>query len=189
MKLIKKTCNLFILLLSCSVIVGCTKVPAQRTINLIETNNSSINRASQKQKMLKKNNCLIKIHKVIDNRNYKNNIGIFCDSEIITNDLSGWISRSLVALENTPQLLNENEILLDVFIKKLYIKHIGTSKVATIVLQVDYIKNKNLTLSRIYRKQLATINWNATENEIVTLLNNVLKLVMDDIINDVVSLI
>ena len=171
------------------MIVGCTKVPAQRTINLIETNNSSINRASQKQKMLKKNNCLIKIHKVIDNRNYKNNIGIFCDSEIITNDLSGWISRSLVALENTPQLLNENEILLDVFIKKLYIKHIGTSKVATIVLQVDYIKNKNLTLSRIYRKQLATINWNATENEIVTLLNNVLKLVMDDIINDVVSLI
>lgn len=182
-----KLCS--IAMLCCSLTIGCsTTVPAQRSINLINQQNSSINIGSQTQKKLKKNNCHIKIHKVIDDRSDKNNIGVFCGSEIITKDLSDWINRFFVVLENTSKALNGNEILLNISIKKMYIKNISTSKTATIVLQVDYLKGTNIILSKLYRKQITKINWNCTEHEIIELLNNVLQDIMTDIINDISNL-
>jgi uncharacterized lipoprotein YajG len=180
MQFINKTYSLFVLLLSCSLITGCNKtIPAQRSINL----------TLQKQTLpLKKNNYLVKINNLTDDRSYKDNIGLFCGSEIIVNDLLGWIKNSFLALENDPTLSNNNKILLDISIKKLYVKNIPTSKAAIIVLQVDYVKNNNLSLSKIYRQQFTNVNWNCSNDEIVTLLNHVLKNIIYDISNDLMVL-
>ena len=118
----------------------------------------------------------------------KNNLGFFCGSEIITKDLADWVNRSLEALENTSKAFNGNEILLNISIKKAYIKNISTSKVATIALQVDYLKGKNLILSKPYRKQIIKVTWDCKENEIIKLLNNALEDIMNDILNDISSL-
>lgn len=175
-----------IAMLSCFFIVGCRKAdPAKIFINLINKQNSSINIDSK----INKNNYQITIHNVIDNRYNKNNIGFFCGSEIIANDLLEWINKHLEALHNTSKVFNGNEILLNISIKKAYIKNISTSKVAIIALQVDYLKDNNLILSKPYRKQIIKVNWDCKENEIIKLLNNVMQDIMTDIINDISSLI
>lgn len=174
-----------IAMLCCSLTIGCITAPAQRSVNLINKQNSSINIGSQTPKKLNKNNLQIKIHKILDDRSDKNNIGFFCGSEIITKDLSDWINRFFVALENTSKALNGNEILLNISIKKIYIKNIRTSKTATIVLQVDYLNGSNIMLSKLYRKQITKINWNCTENEIIELFNNVIQNIITDIIDDI----
>ena len=192
MKFIEKICNLFFLLLVNVVIAGCSKLPAQRYIDLIEKSHNSIKLVSQQEKMLQKNGILVKINKIVDERPHQNNVGIFCGSEIIISDLPAWINNHFVILENVAKSPNnKQEILLDIFIRKLYLQNIGTSKVATIVLKVDYLqKNQknHVILSKTYRNQLTTVNWNCTENEIAIILNSILNNVKNDVIKDLNSL-
>jgi len=186
----KKFHNLIRIFL-CVVISGCAKAPEQRIMYLADQSCKSITLVANKSKIINSNNTSIKIHKVIDNREHQDNIGIFSGSEIIINDLSKWINNYFAVLENSPTSTapNEHKILLDIYIKKVYLQNISTSKAATIVLKINYLKNNNIALSKTYRKQLTEVNWSAKDSEIVTLLNSVFRNLMEDIISDLNTLL
>ena len=190
MQFTKKISNLFFLLTFSVIMNGCSnQLPAKRSIYLTEKKYSALSLSLQEEKSIKKSGVLVKIHKAVDNRPCQSNIGFFSGSEIIINDLKSWINSYFAILENSVKPSNnQHEILLDLYIKKLYLQNIHTSKAVTIVLVVNYLYDNQIIFSKNYRKQLVALNWNASEDEIAAILNKALNKIRNSVIEDLKNL-
>ncbi len=156
-------------------IIGCQAPPKTRTV--------SLQKPAIEMQIHSSNS--IKINQIKDVRPYNENIGFLAGSEILADDLSKWVKESLQALEVNRQVSNTEKILINMKIKKLYVKGVKGSLTASIVLNADYIQNNKTLLSKNYRGSDCSLNWNSSDSEIVGALRNAIKQIMLNMANDI----